>query len=132
MEKIMKKNLDLINDPVIVIEDDNMHEGVIGILAARIKDKFNKPTIIISKKNGIGKASARSIQGFDIGLYVIAAVQEKILIKGGGHKMAAGFSIKTEKIKKFKDFIIRKFVTKNVDLSEKKIFLSIVKFHLQH
>ena len=120
MEKIMKKNLDLINDPVIVIEDDNMHEGVIGILAARIKDKFNKPTIIISKKNGVGKASARSIQGFDIGLYVIAAVQEKILIKGGGHKMAAGFSIKTEKIKKFKDFIIRKFVTKNVDLSEKK------------
>ena len=53
-------------------------------------------------------------------MYVIAAVQEKILIKGGGHKMAAGFSIKTEKIKKFKDFIIRKFVTKNVDLSEKK------------
>ena len=120
MDKIMKKNLDLINDPIIVIEDDNMHEGVIGILAARIKDKYNKPTIIISKRNGVGKASARSIQGFDIGLYVIAAVQEDILIKGGGHKMAAGFSIKTDKIKKFKDFIIRKFVTKNVDLSEKK------------
>ena len=109
-----------INDPVLVLYGHDWHEGVIGIIASRIKDKFNKPTIIISKKNGIGKASARSIQGFDIGLYVIAAVQEKILIKGGGHKMAAGFSIKTEKIKKFKDFIIRKFVTKNVDLLEKK------------
>ena len=83
---------------------------VIGIVASRIKDKFNKPVIIISiDDNGIGKASARSIVGFDIGSVIIAAVQEKILIKGGGHKMAGGFTIKTENVEKFKKFILKKF-----------------------
>ena len=83
---------------------------MIGIVASRIKDKFNKPVIIISiDDNEIGKASARSIVGFDIGSVIIAAVQEKILIKGGGHKMAGGFTIKTENVEKFKKFILKKF-----------------------
>ena len=82
-----------INDPVLVLYGKNWHEGVIGIIASRIKDKFNKPTIIISLKDNIGKASARSILGFDIGAVILAAIQNKILMKGGGHKMAGGFSI---------------------------------------
>ena len=84
----------LLSDPVIVISGKNWHEGVIGIVASRIKDKFNKPVIIISIDKDIGKASARSIVGFDIGSAIISATQENILIKGGGHKMAGGFSIK--------------------------------------
>ncbi len=123
MEKIQKKYTDLTNDPVLVLEGENWHEGVIGIIAARLKDKYNKPVIIISKKDKIGKASARSIQGFDIGSYIIAAAQENLLIKGGGHKMAGGFTISSSMIDKFKDFIIRKYVTKNIDLSKKKTIL---------
>ena len=69
----------------------------IGIVAARIKDKFNKPVIIISIEKDIGKASARSIVGFDIGSAIIAATQKNILMKGGGHKMAGGFTIKVDK-----------------------------------
>ena len=79
---------------------------------------FNKPTIIISLNNKIGKASARSILGFDIGEVILAAVQKKILIKGGGHKMAGGFSIQEDKIQKFKEFIIKRFKSKldnNID-----------------
>ena len=98
-----------INDPVLVLYGDNWHEGIIGIIAARIKEKFNKPTIIISVNNSIGKASARSVVGFDIGSIILAATQNKILIKGGGHKMAGGFSIKEDKIYEFKQFVINKF-----------------------
>ena len=108
----------IINDPVLILYGDNWHEGIIGIIASRIKDKFNKPTIIISFNNKIGKASARSIAGFDIGAIILAAVQNKILIKGGGHKMAGGFSIEENKIEKFKEFVTRKFLTKvdkNID-----------------
>ena len=102
-----------INDPVLVLYGDDWHEGIIGIIASRIKDKFNKPTIIISLNNKMGKASARSIVGFDMGEAILSAIQNKILIKGGGHKMAGGFSIEVEKIEKFKEFIIKKFNKKN-------------------
>ena len=112
------------NEPVIVLSGKNWHEGVIGIIASRIKDKFNKPTIIISKKINVGKASARSVNGFDIGSAIIAAVQNGILLKGGGHKMAGGFSLNIEKINQFKEFINKKYKLLNLDASEeKKIYI---------
>ena len=107
-------------DPVIVLSGKKWHEGIIGIIAARLKDKFNKPAIIISIEGKTGKASARSIIGFDIGSIIIAAVQKKILLKGGGHKMAGGFSIETENIDKFKDFVFKKFSQINESFIGKK------------
>ena len=97
-------------------------------MAARIKDKFNKPVILISKNGNIGKASARSIVGFDIGSVIISATQEKILIKGGGHKMAGGFSIKMENIDKFKDFVFKKFrrINENLTLEKPLLLDSII------
>jgi single-stranded-DNA-specific exonuclease len=120
LQKILNETKDYSKDPVLILSGKNWHEGVIGIVAARLKDKFNKPVIIISIKNDIGKASARSIVGFDIGSIIIAANQEKILLKGGGHKMAGGFSIKIENINIFKDFIFRKFKNINEDLSKER------------
>jgi len=103
----VKKN---INDPVYVLTGVNWHEGVIGIIASRIKEKYNKPTFLISLNNvGLGKGSARSVYGFDIGTVILAAVQSKILLKGGGHKMAGGFSIQKPKINDFKEFLFSKF-----------------------
>ena len=102
-------NIDL-NDPVIVLSGHNWHGGIIGIVAARLKDKYNKPTVIISVENGIGRASARSVLGFDIGSTIIAAVQSKILKKGGGHKMAGGFTVEENKINEFKYFLIKNFL----------------------
>ena len=91
---------------MLILSGKNWHEGIIGIIASRLKDKFNKPTIIISLNNKIGKASARSVSGFDIGSTILAGVQDNILLKGGGHKMAGGFSIKIEKIDQFRKFYI--------------------------
>ena len=108
------------SDPVIILSGKNWHEGVIGIVASRLKDKFNKPVIIITVDKNLGKASARSVIGFDIGSIIIAAMQEKILIKGGGHKMAGGFTIDVNNIEKFKDFVLKKFKNKDKNNTEKK------------
>ena len=123
LQKILNEIENYSKDPVLVLSGKNWHEGVIGIVAARLKDKFNKPVIIISIEGQIGKASARSIVGFDIGSIIIAATQDKILLKGGGHKMAGGFSIKIENIEKFKDFVFRKFKNVNEDLTSVKPLL---------
>jgi len=123
IEKILIDSEIKLKDPVLILQGKNWHEGVIGIVAARLKDKFNKPAIIISINGEIGKASARSIVGFDIGSAIIAATQEKILLKGGGHKMAGGFSINISNIEKFKQFIFRKFKNINEDLTQEKPLL---------
>ncbi len=120
LDKIQKEIKIDISEPVIVISGKNWHEGVIGIVASRIKDKFNKPVIIISIEKNIGKASARSIVGFDIGSAIIAATQENILMKGGGHKMAGGFTIKVDQIEKFKKFIFKKFAKLHQNFTKQK------------
>jgi len=127
LQKILNETKKHTSDPVLVLSGKNWHEGVIGIVAARLKDKFNKPVIIISLNGDEGKASARSIVGFDIGSVIISATQEKILLKGGGHKMAGGFSIKIENINKFKQFVFKKFRGINEDLkSDKPLFLDSI------
>ena len=100
------------NDSVLVIHDDSFHEGIIGILASRVKDRFNKPTIILSGIGNILKASARSIYGFDIGLEILKLVENKIIIKGGGHKMAAGFTIDKKRIDDLKKYLNEIFFKK--------------------
>ena len=123
LQKILNETKDYSNDPVLVLSGFNWHEGVIGIVAARLKEKFNKPVIIISMTGDIGKASARSVIGFDIGSVIISATQENILLKGGGHKMAGGFSIKRQNIEQFKDFVFKKFLKNTNSLSIKEPLL---------
>ena len=120
LQKLLNETKDYSKDPVLVLSGNNWHEGIIGIVAARLKDKFNKPVIIISIEGQIGKASARSIVGFDIGSIIISATQNKILLKGGGHKMAGGFSININNIERFKEFVFRKFRSINEDLTSMK------------
>ena len=120
LQKILNETKDYSKDPVLVLSGKNWHEGIIGIVAARLKEKFNKPVIIISIEGQIGKASARSIIGFDIGSVIIAATQNKILLKGGGHKMAGGFSIDINNIEIFREFVFRKFRNINEDISNQK------------
>ena len=122
--ELLKKILNTENknnvDPVIILYGENWHEGIIGIIAARLKEKYNKPAIVISINKGIGKGSGRSIHGFDLGSTIIGAVQSGLLTKGGGHKMAAGFTIEADKIDEFREFVFRKFKSINMNLEEKK------------
>ena len=108
-KKINSEIQEAIKDSVFVLSGSDWHEGIIGIVAARIKDKYNKPTFLISVDNDIGKGSARSVVGFDVGAAILKAVQLNILIKGGGHKMAGGFSLKKENILKFKELMINEY-----------------------
>ena len=117
-EKIHSEVKNFHNYPVLVLSGNNWHEGIIGIVAARIKEKYNKPTILISLDNKLGKGSARSVFGFDIGKQIIKASQLGILKKGGGHKMAGGFTIEKEKIDLFREFLIKNFIKAKIDNSE--------------
>lgn len=86
------------NQKVIVIAGDDYHEGVIGLAAGRLVEEFYRPAIVISKNGKIAKASARSVSGFNI----IEAIRSVSLhTEGGGHPMAAGFSIEVTNIEKF-------------------------------
>lgn len=99
------------NSPMILVHDEQWHPGVIGIVASRLKDRFHCPAVVISVKDGIGKASARSVHGVDIGAAIVAAREEGIVLEGGGHSMAGGFSIDINNIDKahrfFNDFMAR-------------------------
>lgn len=86
------------------------HIGIIGIVAGRLKDQFYLPTIVISISHEIGKASARSIPGIDIGAAIFSAKLEDLITEGGGHHMAGGFSVTKDKIDKLHDFFRSKFV----------------------
>ena len=85
---------------IIILAHESYHEGVIGLAAAKLVEEFYRPAIVISKKGNIAKASARSINGFNI-IETIRKV-EGYLLEGGGHPMAAGFSIETAKIDAFR------------------------------
>ncbi len=89
------------NTHSLVLHKKNWHTGVIGIVASRIVEKFYRPTALISVDDGVGKASARSIQGFD--LYESLKDCEDLLLGYGGHKYAAGLSIDESNIELFRD-----------------------------
>ena len=91
---------------VIIVSHASYHEGVIGLAAGRLVEEFHRPSIVISKGEKLSKASARSIQGFDV-IRVIKSMS-KIIVGGGGHPMAAGFTLKTLNIEKFKKQFERK------------------------
>lgn len=104
IEKIEKENLN--ENSFLFIEGENWHEGVIGIIASRLKDRYNKPVFVISKNGNEGKASCRSVDpSVDIGSVIISAKEKNLLITGGGHAMAGGFTFDLEKTQQIKDFI---------------------------
>jgi single-stranded-DNA-specific exonuclease len=97
---------------VIIYYNNNINEGIIGIIAARLKDHFNKPSIVLTKSNKFLKASARSTSEYNIGDLIKLLLENKIIISGGGHNMAAGFSIKKDNLKLLDDYIQKDYSTK--------------------
>ncbi|MBC7151951.1 MAG: single-stranded-DNA-specific exonuclease RecJ [Rhizobium sp.] len=90
---------------VIVTARDNWHPGIVGLLAARLKEKFKRPAFAIAfDLNGKGTGSGRSINGFDIGRMVRAAVDSGLLVKGGGHAMAAGLTVERANLGRLRAF----------------------------
>jgi single-stranded-DNA-specific exonuclease len=85
--------------PLVWAAGKNWHPGVVGIVAARLKEATNRPAVVIGiDEDGIGKGSGRSVSGIDLGAAIQRLAAEGLLIKGGGHKMAAGLSVDADKI----------------------------------
>jgi single-stranded-DNA-specific exonuclease len=92
--------------PVVVTANERWHPGVVGLIAARLKERFRRPAVAIAfLANGIGTGSGRSIPGVDLGSAVRRAVEGGILLKGGGHAMAAGLTVEKQKLGELRAYL---------------------------
>jgi single-stranded-DNA-specific exonuclease len=113
LDEIDFKKIKKENKNVIIYYKENLNEGLIGIIASRLKDYFNKPAIVITKSNDKLKASARSTSTYNIGKLIKSLIDNKIIDNGGGHNMAAGFTIKKTNIKLLYNFIQNDYLKRN-------------------
>src|SRR5690348_7454356 len=98
--------------PVITVMSGGWHQGVIGIVAGRLKERFGRPAIVIAEtEDGTGKGSGRSISGVDLGAAVLAAKDSGLLVAGGGHSMAAGLTLPRGGLEPFRAFINERLAT---------------------
>jgi len=110
LNEINFKKIEDNNKDVIIYYSPNINEGLIGIIAARLKDFFNKPSIVITTSNDLLKGSARSVNDYNIGRVIKNLLDKDIIITGGGHNMAAGFTLKKENLKIFSEYILDDFL----------------------
>jgi single-stranded-DNA-specific exonuclease len=112
---IVEKEGDLENQKIIVLSKEGWHKGVLGIVASRLTDKYYRPSIVISVKDGVGTASARSIDGF----HIHDALQDcaHCLENFGGHEGAAGLTIKAENIDPFRE-LINKIASERLEIKK--------------
>ena len=90
--------------PIAFAAGKDWHQGVVGIVAGKLKERYNVPAFVMSIEPDEVKGSARSVPGVDLGALIIAAKEKGLLTKGGGHTMAAGFSLPEDKIEAFRRF----------------------------
>ena len=84
--------------PLVWAAGEGWHPGVVGIVAARLKETANRPAVVIGVENGIGKGSGRSVAGVDLGAAIQRLASEGLVLKGGGHRMAAGLTVAEDRI----------------------------------
>ncbi|MCC6472078.1 MAG: single-stranded-DNA-specific exonuclease RecJ [Alphaproteobacteria bacterium] len=92
--------------PIVHVAAEAWHPGVIGIVASRLKDRYGRPALVTAiGADGVGKGSGRSVAGVDLGTAVIAARQAGLLVNGGGHVMAAGYTVARDCVERFGAFM---------------------------
>ena len=97
--------LDAAGHAALLTVGEGWHAGVVGIVAGRLKERHNRPALAGAVADGVVKGSARSVQGVDLGRAVMAARSSGLLLTGGGHAMAAGFSLRVEVVPEFQAFL---------------------------
>ena len=98
--------LKLNKEPFILVAGHGWHPGVIGIVAGRLKEQFHKPAAVVSlDDDGIGKGSGRSVFGLDLGSLIHESVNNGLLVAGGGHTMAVGFTVSSQTLDGFNEFL---------------------------
>ena len=101
------------DNDILVLCGQDWHPGVIGIVASRIVELYNKPAIIIAENGNYSKGSGRSISGIDVGSMITAAKQSGVLVNGGGHPMACGLTINRDKVSELRVFLNNKIRNKS-------------------
>ncbi len=96
------------DEPLLLAAGAGWHVGVVGIVAARLTERFARPALVVAVDDGVGKGSGRSIPGFDLGAAVIAARAAGLLVAGGGHPMAAGLTLAAERLPALQAFLCRR------------------------
>ena len=113
------KKIENENKDVIIYYNPNINEGLIGIIAARLKDYFNKPSIVITTSNELLKGSARSIYQYNIGHVIKNSLDRNIIIAGGCHNMAACFTLNKVNLKNFENYILKDFSNSGISNNHK-------------
>lgn len=90
---------------VLMAVGEGWHPGVVGIVAGRLKDRYNRPACVVALEDGVGRGSGRSVPGIDLGVAIIEAWQAGLLQAGGGHAMAAGFTVATANLDALRRFL---------------------------
>lgn len=98
--------------PIMFVKGSDWHIGILGILASKLKERYSKPAAVMLFKSGVIKGSARSIEGLDLGSALANAKSLGLLLEGGGHKMAGGFTVEEKKLQDFCDYIVEEFSKK--------------------
>lgn len=113
------------DDAVIIVNMEGWHPGVIGIVAGRLKDRFDKPAIVIGvNEEGLGKGSGRSLSGVNLGEAITQAKEAGLLLSGGGHAMAGGLTVEASKIPELTKFL-NKILKDEVIEARKNLSLKI-------
>ncbi|MGB8601856.1 MAG: single-stranded-DNA-specific exonuclease RecJ [Rhizomicrobium sp.] len=97
------------DSPFILVSGDGWHPGVVGIVAGRLKERFHKPALVAGFEGGVGRGSARSVHGVNIGALIRAAQLAGVITAGGGHAMAAGFSLEPDQVEPLRAFLLAGF-----------------------
>ena len=122
-EAALEKAADMADWPCLFVTGEGWHRGVVGLVASRLTERYHRPAVAMSVENGIAQGSARSVPGFDIGNAVIAARQAGLLIKGGGHAMAAGFTAAAGNLDALRDFLHERMRTGPVLEQNPRLYL---------
>jgi single-stranded-DNA-specific exonuclease len=103
IEQVERQNSD---SPVLIFAaSEGWHPGIIGIVAARLRERYERPAVVVALAGGIGRGSGRSVPGLALGSAVIAARQSGLLVSGGGHAMAAGFTVAADRLIELREFL---------------------------
>ncbi|MGR4000789.1 MAG: single-stranded-DNA-specific exonuclease RecJ [Alphaproteobacteria bacterium] len=106
---------------VLVVHGEGWHRGVLGIVASRLREHFHLPSIVLSKSEGLLHGSGRSVAGVDLGSAILEASASGLLESGGGHTMAAGLSLRAERLEEFRAFLSAKFHGMGVEMESARV-----------
>jgi len=122
--QLLNKKLVSSKIEVIFNYQDNINEGLLGIIAANFVELYNKPSFVLTNSGKLIKCSSRSVHGFDIGNIFYLSTKKNIILKGGGHSMAGGCVLEKNKLKDFKKFINSFYYKKFKQFENSKLYVS--------